>query len=255
MAPAADSGNALAPSASVLLQHRATWSHEGGTWGIPGGARDSHEDVVTTALRETWEETGIDAADAALVGIHATTHPSWSYTTVIMRAERRGDPRLNRESIQVRWLPVADVPDLPLHPGFARSWSALAGPRARLVVDVANVMGSRADGWWRDRALAAQRLVDELSGIVGRVTTPDGALVVLISAIVEGQASPVISTHPAVLVTAAPGSGDDHIVATVAPGDTVVTADRELTRRVAERGASTLGPGWILDHIGRASRS
>ena len=43
----------LKPTSAVLLQHRATWSHEGGTWGLPGGARDSHEDVVTTALRES----------------------------------------------------------------------------------------------------------------------------------------------------------------------------------------------------------
>lgn len=243
------SSGQLAGSSAVLLQHRAEWSHEGGTWGIPGGARDSHEDVVTTALRETWEETGIDAADAALLGIHVAAHSSWSYTTVLMRTDRQGDPRLNRESIQVRWLPAADVADLPLHPGFATSWPALSGPRVRLVVDVANVMGSRADGWWRDRALGAQRLVDELAAVVGRATTPEGELVMLVSAVVEGKASPVISTHPAVLVTAAAGSGDDAIVATVAPGDLVVTADRELGERVGAVGGRAIGPQWLLRRI------
>ncbi|MCB9412630.1 MAG: DUF188 domain-containing protein [Actinobacteria bacterium] len=243
----------LKPTSAVLLQHRATWSHEGGTWGLPGGARDSHEDVVTTALRETWEETGIDAASSALLGIHVTNHPSWSYTTVLMSTRLQGDPRLNRESIQVRWLPVADVEDLPLHPGFAASWPRLSGSRVRLVVDVANVMGSRADGWWRDRALAAQRLVDELAAVVGRTLTPDGALVTLISAVVEGEASPVISTHPAVLVTAADGSADDEIAATVGSADLVVTADRELGERVAAAGASVVGPQWLLHRIAAAS--
>jgi hypothetical protein len=171
-----------------------------------------------------------------------------------MRTDRQGDPRLNRESIQVRWLPTADVADLPLHPGFGSSWPELSGPRVRLVVDVANVMGSRADGWWRDRALAAQRLVDELATVVGRIRTPDGELAMLVSAVVEGKSSPVISTHPAVFVTAAPGSGDDTIVATVAPGDLVVTADRGLAERVEAAGARTIGPLWLLRQISALAR-
>jgi 8-oxo-dGTP diphosphatase len=43
-----------------------------------------------------------------------------------------------------------------------------------MVVDVANVMGSRPDGWWRDRAGAAVRLYSELAALAasGRVTLP-----------------------------------------------------------------------------------
>lgn len=251
-APAVDRGP-LPGTATVLLQHRAEWSHEGGTWGLPGGARDSHEDIVTTALRETWEETGIDASSSALLGVQRVDHGPWSYATVVMRADRRGDPRRNRESRDVRWLPVADVADLPLHPGFARSWPILAGPRVRLVVDVANTMGSRPDGWWRDRALGAQRLVDDLTPLVGVTTTPDGQLVCLISAIVEGSASPVVSPDPAVLVTAA-ATADEHIAGTVGPGDLVVTADAELRAAAQARGAEVIGPRWVLDRIAEAGR-
>ena len=43
----------------VLLQHRAAWTASGDTWGIPGGARDSHESPAEGALREACEETGI----------------------------------------------------------------------------------------------------------------------------------------------------------------------------------------------------
>ena len=104
-----------------------------------------------------------------------------------MRAADRDEPRAERESMAVRWVPVADVADLPLHPGFAQAWPVLRGPRTRLVVDVANVMGSRPDGWWRDRALGAQRLVDELSRIAGVVRTPGGSFITLVMAVVEAM--------------------------------------------------------------------
>ena len=48
-------------SAAVLLQHRAPWSHQGGTWGLPGGARDSHETPEEAAKREAHEEAGLTA--------------------------------------------------------------------------------------------------------------------------------------------------------------------------------------------------
>ena len=44
----------------VLLQLRPKWAHEGGTWAIPGGARDSHESVVATALREAQDDAAIN---------------------------------------------------------------------------------------------------------------------------------------------------------------------------------------------------
>ena len=47
----------------VLLQLRAAWTHGGGTWALPGGALDSHEDSVTAAGREAAEEAGINSDD------------------------------------------------------------------------------------------------------------------------------------------------------------------------------------------------
>ena len=41
-------------------------------------------------------------------------------------------------------------------------------PDLTLIVDGANVVGSRPDGWWRDRAGAAVRLYDELAGLAER---------------------------------------------------------------------------------------
>ncbi|GGK06327.1 hypothetical protein GCM10010123_40210 [Pilimelia anulata] len=108
--------------------------------------------------------------------------------------------------------------------------------RELLVVDAANTIGSVPDGWWRDRAGAVTRLRDALAPLA----TDDLGVVL----VVEGAARGVPGTDD-VRVVAAPGSGDDAIVAVVAGADVpcaVVTADRELRRRVTELGATVRGP-------------
>jgi hypothetical protein len=116
---------------------------------------------------------------------------------------------------------------------------------ALLVVDAANVVGSVPDGWWRDRAGATRRLRDRLAPIAaqGLPDLPPPLEVVLV---VEGAARDVAGI-PGVRVVAAPGSGDDTIVALVGeqPADrtrVVVTADRALRERVRRSGATVLGP-------------
>lgn len=112
--------------ATVVLQHRASGTHEGGTWSVPGGARDSNENYVTAALREAKEEAGIAASSVAPLGWHRADHGGWSYTTILARAVGDVRPRaVNWESEQVRWVPISRVDELPLHPGFAASWPQL----------------------------------------------------------------------------------------------------------------------------------
>lgn len=116
---------------AVLLQHRAAWSHQGGTWGLPGGALDSHEDPRDAALREAAEEAGLDAAELrvrALVTTAEVRGPGgayWSYTTVVADAARLLPTVANRESAELRWVAEDEVAELPLHPGFAASWRRL----------------------------------------------------------------------------------------------------------------------------------
>jgi 8-oxo-dGTP diphosphatase len=139
-----------------------------------------------------------------------------------------------------------------------------------VVVDVANVMGARADGWWRDRAGAARRLCLEVKALAGR---PDGSApeVGAWVLVLEGQAREAVALladelneldeglderaegEPALVrLVSAPGSGDDAIVSVVADAAArsetclVVTADRELRRRCEELNASVVGPGWLL---------
>jgi 8-oxo-dGTP pyrophosphatase MutT (NUDIX family) len=117
---------AVAPGPTVLLQHRAFWSHHGDTWGVPGGARGSAESAVQTALREAFEETGLAEAGVVVVDELVDDHGGWAYTTVVARvAEELPVHSLDNESTDVRWVAVPDVEALPLHPGFAVTWPLL----------------------------------------------------------------------------------------------------------------------------------
>ncbi|MGV4981439.1 NTP pyrophosphohydrolase [Streptomyces sp. NPDC001709] len=121
-------------------------------------------------------------------------------------------------------------------------------PLPLLIVDGANVVGSVPDGWWRDRRGAAERLRDRLVPLARSGVAPlPGPLELVL--VVEGAARGVAAV-PEVRVEEAPGSGDDHIVAlAAASGDRpclVVTADRELRRRVQEHGAQVTGPRTVL---------
>lgn len=118
-----------------------------------------------------------------------------------------------------------------------------------LVVDAANVVGSRPDGWWKDRAGAARRLHEAL---LVADTAYDVVVLVL-----EGQAKGGVRAgrDGHVRTVHARGSGDETIVAeaqvAAARGDrvVVVTADRMLQARVGGVGAQALGPSWLLDQL------
>ncbi len=295
----------------VLLQHRAEWSHHGGTWGLLGGARHSDEDAIQASLREAAEESGLEPSGLRVDGVYVDDHGGWSYSTVI--AEATGDvttAALNEETVAVAWWRVEEVGGglsvggpggvgtadragelsadaRPLHPGFAASWPTVRQGLVpvRIVVDAANVVGSRPDGWWRDRAGAAERLLARCAGLASRGVAGSALEAALpgqvlqrtwprLSVVVEGAAraaprsgadtSPRAAMGTAVEVVRAPRSGDDALVEHVAAltsrlsvagssgaGSSgavlVVTADRELRRRCEALGATAIGPRWLLD--------
>ena len=109
----------------VLLQHRAPWSHGGDTWGVPGGARDSHETARQAATRETVEETALDVSRLTERGEHVADHGSWTYTTLVAAVPERLPVVPDRESIALRWVHADDVTSLPLLPAFAAALPAL----------------------------------------------------------------------------------------------------------------------------------
>ena len=125
-----------------------------------------------------------------------------------------------------------------------------------LLVDVANAVGARPDGWWRDRAGATTRLLDRLSRWSGAALTgPDGrpAPLTEVVAVVEGPAQGV-AAPAGVRVVRAPGSGDDALAEAAAEligggADLlVVTADRGLRARLPAA-ARVAGPGWLLARL------
>ena len=119
-------GLLITDGAQVLLQHRAAWTHEGDSWAVPGGARDSHEAPLTAALREAGEETSLDPTSITPLREWVDDHGGWSYITIVARTA----PGLevvptNPESAAIRWWPIGHVAELPLHRGFAASWPTL----------------------------------------------------------------------------------------------------------------------------------
>ncbi|WP_344856638.1 NUDIX hydrolase [Planomonospora alba] len=248
----------------VLMQKRSLWSHHGGTWGLPGGARDSHEDAVAGALREAREEASLHGDGLRVQGVYLDDHGGWTFETVIAEAEGLL-PAVpgNSESADLRWLPAEEVASRDLHPGFAETWPALRPALAPLVLvlDAANIVGARAEhGWWKDRAGAAAKLLAEVSALAGHGlrTVPEQLPALArwfprVVAVVEGAAREA-AAPPGVTVLAAPGSGDDAIVRAVretAPWERVlvVTADRALRERVTALGAAVTGPRWLLSQL------
>jgi len=222
---------------------------------------DSHESVIDAALREAAEECGIPADAVTVTGIARDDHGSWSYRTVIGSAPAPfAVHAASAETIEVAWVAAGKVDRLALHPGFAAQWPVLRETLRPLtiIVDAANVMGSRPDGWWRDRAGAAARLRGELAGL-GLAGLPELLAVPALelwypeyALVVEGAARRMAAEAPPggrVRVVAAAGSGDDAIAALAGelPGwRLVVTADRELRGRCRSAGASVTGPSWLL---------
>jgi 8-oxo-dGTP diphosphatase len=120
----------------VILQHRAPWTHEGGAWGVPGGARNSDESAVAAALREAGEEAGLSPQDVEPIGLFIADHGGWSYVTVVAKPRRSLQPRaVNAESVSVEWIPISEVDSLTLHSGFAAAW-----PYLRSVPDALRIL-------------------------------------------------------------------------------------------------------------------
>ncbi|MEP9364445.1 NYN domain-containing protein [Nocardioides sp. CN2-186] len=118
-----------------------------------------------------------------------------------------------------------------------------------LVIDGANVVGSRPDGWWKDRAGAARRLHEQLM----TADVPQQVVVLVLEGAAKGGVRAGKDAH--VRTVHAPKAGDDTIVAETKAaserGDrvSVVTADRILMGRVERYGAMVMTPSWLLDHL------
>ena len=128
-------------------------------------------------------------------------------------------------------------------------------PTGVLVVDAANVVGARPDGWWNDRVGAAERLLASLAAARGAREPDLSARRVVV--VLEGRANAAAPDGvPGLELVRAPRDGDGAIVEVVGSHSDddvlVVTSDRELRRRVAEHGAQVRGAGWLRDVLDAA---
>jgi len=118
-----------------------------------------------------------------------------------------------------------------------------------LLIDTANVVGSRPTGWWRDRAGATRQLIDRVRAATANSELPRPVVMVLEGAarqgMDEGQADGVEVVH-------APRRGDDTLAVLAEAGaeDVVlVSADRALGERVRRAGGKVVGPDWLLARL------
>ncbi len=124
--------------------------------------------------------------------------------------------------------------------------------RVRWIVDAMNVIGSKPDGWWKDRRGAMVGLVERLE----RWASAEGHRVMVVF---EGPTTPPIESA-VVEVGHAPrasaNSADDEIVRLVGAAPrpreiTVVTSDSGLAARVREAGALVQPAAGFRDLIER----
>jgi len=118
-----------------------------------------------------------------------------------------------------------------------------------LLVDAANVIGSRPTGWWKDRPGAARAFVERVQTAVrtGQLTEP-------VVVVLEGQARAGVEPGLAdgVTVAHAPRSGDDQLLEVISGADapvTLVSADRALSEQARTLGAHVVPPGWLLERL------
>lgn len=254
----------------ILLQHRADWSHFGGTWGIPGGAVHRDESAVDGAIRESHEEAHVPPESVRPIYTHVLDKGTWTYTTVLARVTEPFTPEIgDRESVDLRWVPLDEVESYSLHPGFKNAWPALRPlleQPVTVIVDGANLLGATPNGWWKDRLGSAKRLRGELGDLSHTGVAP---IFVGLSAaeapginrvypswvqVTEGPAK-TLNSSDRIKVVGAPTHGDDTIIdeARLAKSEgrrvVVVTSDNELQIRAQAAGVLSRGVKHLLRYL------
>ncbi len=224
-----------------------------GSWNLPGTEPRGDETPAETALRVA-EQIGADPGKLRIRG-ERVDQPDGNASCVTVIADLR-EPGAVPSDRAAAWVPEAEVGGLNLHPAFGARWPALRAPEIGLLVDAANVVGSRPDGWWRDRAGAAERLLRNIAAAApGVLALPgDGTRWVTRPVVVLEGAAKRAPDVPDLEVVRAPESGDDTIVDVARRGGdwVVVTADRGLRSRLPAS-ARAVGPSILRSWLSPAS--
>ena len=126
--PDAPPANSVKPSAAVFVLHGGkvllTQRSDNGNWTMPSGAMNPGESLSATAVRETFEETGVRVKLVGVVGIYTDPRHVIHYTsddevrqefTVVYRGDYlSGQPTTSDETTRVEWVPIDQVAQLPM---------------------------------------------------------------------------------------------------------------------------------------------
>ena len=127
--PAAPPANSVHPGAVVLVQNDAgevllIQRSDNGRWALPGGGHDLGESIGDTAVREVCEETGLKVEITGLSGVYTDPGHIMVYDdgearqqfSLCFRARPvGGEIRKGDETVQVRWVAPADLPEYDVH--------------------------------------------------------------------------------------------------------------------------------------------
>jgi 8-oxo-dGTP diphosphatase len=246
----------------VLMQRRAGWSHEGGTWALPGGAMDSDETPAEAALREADEECMLDPKLVVPRGLYSDRHGGWTYHTVLAQAAEPLRVSADAyESDEAVWLPAGQVDQLNLHPGFAASWPVLRAELLPLTVFVDGTGVLDAGPGPGIPASAGARLRAQLAELTraGIAVLPDGAAAPVLS---RWYPDYVLVLDAAAAAAAASSADDDETqklterprfswnepltVRTAGIRIAAVTAGAQAGDVIADQAAATLGHRLVV---------
>jgi ADP-ribose pyrophosphatase YjhB (NUDIX family) len=123
--PEAPRANSLVPSVNVIVVNHAgaillIRRTDNGNWALPGGGIDLGESVAQAAVRETFEESGIECVITGIAGIYSDPRHVIVYTSngearqefsIVLTARLLGgQPTPSSESSEVRWVPESELP-------------------------------------------------------------------------------------------------------------------------------------------------
>lgn len=249
----------------VLMQHRGTDTDQGGTWALLGGARDNDESPTEAAIREATEESTLRHTDVHINRVVRDDHGGWTYDTVIATADRpvQVEPT-SSETSALQWVPVSEVQNLHLHPGFADSWPRLQSELAAVLNGEQPTVSVPADTMPRTSALplpshpvtnarvVARQTLEHGDGIRNKelATFEDGTRAVYEKYVqTEDARTKVLDSHVGRAVGARiPLSqlvGLREVYTDHMPGELASTHHRDLTE-LAERGMSSTRDGVFL---------
>ncbi|MDT7600437.1 MAG: hypothetical protein QOK26_2514 [Pseudonocardiales bacterium] len=140
--PNAPKANSLVPAVTASIRDSddrilLVQPTDDGPWGLPGGVMVAGEAIADAAIRTVAEETGIQVEITGLVGIYTSPHHVTADEDGTVRQElsvcfhaRPGSGQLS-EAAPARWLDIAELDRLPIHPSSRTRINDALGDRAR----------------------------------------------------------------------------------------------------------------------------